>query len=116
MANRFLILVGIANDPAYWRSNFSFWPMPHCLLHTRAANRLGREQNREANGGEMRCPDCDKRMNEPVQSKRGEEIDRDAAVGDHIKPKPQGGDGATVKDMKNHETKCWECNSRKSDK
>jgi 5-methylcytosine-specific restriction endonuclease McrA len=82
--------------------------------HTRAANRIGREQNRAANGGEMKCPTCGKKMNEPAQSKKGEPIDRDAAVGDHVVPKSKGGDGATVNDMRNHETKCWECNSRKS--
>jgi RHS repeat-associated protein len=84
--------------------------------HTRAANRLGREQNKAANGGEMRCPTCGKKMNEPVQSKKGEPIDRDAAVGDHVVAKSRGGDGATVRDMQNHETKCWLCNSKKSDK
>jgi 5-methylcytosine-specific restriction endonuclease McrA len=55
-------------------------------------------------------------MNDPVQSKRSVPIDRDAAVGDHIHPKSQGGDGATVRDMSNHETKCWQCNHDKSDK
>jgi RHS repeat-associated protein len=84
--------------------------------HTRAANKLGREQNRASNAGEMKCPTCSKKMNDPVQSKKGETVDRDAAVGDHKIPKSKGGDGATVKDMRNHETKCWECNSRKSDK
>ena len=84
--------------------------------HTRAANRLGREQNRAANAGEMKCPTCSKNMNDPVQSKLGETVDRDAAVGDHKTARSKGGDGATVKDMRNHETICWECNSRKSDK
>lgn len=84
--------------------------------HTRAANRLGREQNKTANGGQMVCPSCGKKMNDPTQSKRGEGVDRDSAVGDHKHPKSKGGDGATVKDMRNHETKCWECNSKKSDK
>jgi RHS repeat-associated protein len=83
--------------------------------HTRAANKLGRANNRAANNGSMVCPTCKKKMNEPVQSKRGEPIDRDAAVGDHKLPKSKGGDGATVRDMRNHETKCWECNSVKSD-
>ncbi len=83
--------------------------------HTPAANRLGREQNRAANAGELKCPTCSKPMNEPVQSTKGGGVDRDAAVGDHRIPKSKGGDGATVRDMKNHETKCWECNSRKSD-
>ena len=83
--------------------------------HTRAANRLGRELNRNANGGELVCPTCQKTMNDPVQSTPGGGVDRDAAVGDHVIAKSKGGDGATVKDMRNHETKCWECNSKKSD-
>ena len=84
--------------------------------HTPAANRLGREQNRAANGGDLKCPTCSKKMNEPKQNKLGEPVDRDSAVGDHEHPKSKGGDGATVKDMRNHKTKCWECNSAKSDK
>jgi hypothetical protein len=84
--------------------------------HTPAANRLGRAENRAANGGELKCPTCSKPMNEPVQSRKGGGVDRDAAVGDHLIPRAKGGDGATVRDMRNHETKCWECNSRKSDK
>ncbi|QTN28811.1 M6 family metalloprotease domain-containing protein [Rhodoferax sp. AJA081-3] len=83
--------------------------------HTPAANKLGRENNRAANNGELICPTCDKKMNEPVQSIKGSPIDRDAAVGDHIHPKSKGGDGATVKDMRNHKTKCWSCNAKKSD-
>jgi len=52
-------------------------------------------------------------MNEPVQSQRGVPVDRDAAVGDHRHPKADNGDGATVKDMSNHETICWQCNHDK---
>ena len=55
-------------------------------------------------------------MNDPVKNKKGEPVDRDSAVGDHKIPKAEGGDGATVKDMRNHETICWQCNSDKSDK
>lgn len=83
--------------------------------HTPAANRLGRELNRAANGGELRCPTCGKQMNEPVQSRKGVPVDRNAAVGDHRIAKAKGGDGATVKDMRNHETKCWACNDKKKD-
>ena len=83
--------------------------------HTPAANELGRENNRAANNGELICPSCGKKMNVGVQSKKGGGADRDAAVGDHKHPKSQGGDGATVKDMRNHETMCWSCNSKKSD-
>lgn len=39
----------------------------------------------------------------------------DQAEGDHIRPKSKGGEGATVKDMKNIEMKCAECNNKKSD-
>ena len=83
--------------------------------HTPAANRLGREQNKAEHGGKMVCPTCGKKMNEPVQSQKGVPVDRDAAVGDHLHPRSQGGDGATVKDMTNHETKCWQCNHEKRD-
>lgn len=64
----------------------------------------------------MKCPTCGKRMNAPTQSKKGQSVDRDAAVGDHKHPKSQGDDGATVKDMRNHETKCWQCNNDMKDK
>ena len=84
--------------------------------HTPAANALGRQLNRDKNDGQLICPACGKKMNAPVQSKKGESVDRDAAVGDHKKAKSKGGDGATVKDMRNHETKCWECNSKKGDR
>src|SRR3546814_5595704 len=60
--------------------------------HTRAANRLGREQNKAANGGDMNCPTCGRTMNDPVQSSKGQQVDRDAAVGDQRHPKSQGGD------------------------
>ena len=38
------------------------------------------------------------------------------AQGDHIIPKSKRGDGATVKDQRNIETKCAACNNKKSDK
>jgi hypothetical protein len=85
------------------------------MKHTPAANRLGRERNREANNGEMVCPTCGKKMNDPQQSTKGKPVDRDAAVGDHVHAKSKGGDGATPKDMRNHETKCWQCNHEKGD-
>ena len=83
--------------------------------HTRAANWLGRQINKIKNGGEMKCPTCNKAMTEPTQSKKGGGVDKDAAVGDHKEAKAKGGDGASLKDMENHETKCWDCNNKKSD-
>jgi hypothetical protein len=80
--------------------------------HTQAAKRNSREANREVNDGKLVCPDCKKPMNDPVQSKKGVPVDKDAAVGAHIHAKSQGGDGATVEDMRNIETKCWDCNAK----
>jgi RHS repeat-associated protein len=34
---------------------------------------------------------------------------------DYVHAKSKGGDGATPKDMRNHETKCWQCNHEKRD-
>lgn len=79
--------------------------------HTQAAKRNSRENNRSANDGELVCPDCGKTMNDPVRSHSGIPVDRDAAVGAHRHARSQGGDGATVQDMRNIETKCWQCNA-----
>jgi 5-methylcytosine-specific restriction endonuclease McrA len=54
-------------------------------------------------------------MADPKQSKAGESKDMTQAEGDHVIAKSKGGDGATVKDMTNIETKCARCNNQKSD-
>jgi 5-methylcytosine-specific restriction endonuclease McrA len=46
----------------------------------------------------------------------GSTVDPAEAQGDHIYPKAEGGDGATVDDLKNIETICASCNNKKSDK
>jgi Novel toxin 10/HNH endonuclease len=83
--------------------------------HTQAAKKAALAQNKAANGGKAICPKCSKEMSDPKQSKSGEPKDMKQAEGDHIDAKSQGGDGATVKDMRNIETICAGCNNVKSD-
>ena len=83
--------------------------------HTRAAKKKAREINRSQNGGKLVCPDCKEGMTEPQQGQSGVTPDPKEAVGDHVDPKSQGGDGATAKDLRNIKTRCRECNGIKSD-
>ena len=84
-------------------------------VHTQAAKKLSRQQNREQNNGELICPTCGNKMVEPSQRVKGQKVHPNEANGDHIYPRARGGDGATVKDMQNIETKCSTCNLKKSD-
>ena len=83
--------------------------------HTQAAKKLSRQQNREQNNGELICPTCGNKMVEPSQRVKGQKVHPHEANGDHIYPRAHGGNGATVKDMRNIETKCFTCNLDKSD-
>lgn len=85
------------------------------MSHTQAAKRIVLQDNKLANGGKAICPTCKAEMTDPKQSKLGEPKDMKQAEGDHIVPKSSGGDGATVRDMANIETKCAQCNNNKSD-
>jgi RHS repeat-associated protein len=83
--------------------------------HTPAAKKASLAANKAKNDGKAICPKCNKEMADPKQSKSGESKDMTQAEGDHTIPKSQGGDGATVKDMRNIETICAQCNNTKSD-
>jgi RHS repeat-associated protein len=78
--------------------------------HTQAAKRKARE----ASGPE--CPKCKTAMTEPTQRTKGGTVDPAEAQGDHIIPRAKGGDGATVKDQRNIEIICANCNNIKRDR
>jgi RHS repeat-associated protein len=83
--------------------------------HTQTAKQKSREINKKENGGKLVCPDCKEDMTEPQQGQKGVTPDPKEAVGDHVKAKSQGGDGATAKDLRNIKTRCRACNGQKSD-
>lgn len=78
--------------------------------HTQAA----KQKARDAAGPD--CPRCGTTMTEPTQRTKGSTVYPAEAQGDHIIPKSKGGDGATVKDQRNIEVICAECNNKKRDR
>ena len=84
--------------------------------HTRAAINKAKESNAAENGGKVKCSQCGRDTTPTTRRTAGSKVNPREGQGDHIIPRSKGGDGATVKDQKNIDIKCSECNLRKSDK
>ena len=83
--------------------------------HTRAAIKKAKESNAAKNNGEVKCETCGRTTTESTRRIKGSKVNPREAQGDHIHPRSKGGDGATVKDQRNIDIKCSECNLKKLD-
>lgn len=83
--------------------------------HTRAAIKEAKKQNAAKNGGVVKCETCGVETTPGTQRTKGSTVNPKEGQGDHIQPRSKGCDGATVKDQKNIDIKCADCNNKKSD-
>ena len=78
---------------------------------TPRGKQIVKDESRAQNHGEMRCVDCNRKVQDAERSRKGRPTpDNDAQV-DHDKPKAHGGSG----DPSNGKIRCAPCNRAKSD-
>ncbi len=93
----------------------SIWRKKSWKTACSSGRQKAKEVNAQKNGGKVKCTQCGRETTPSTQRTKGSKVNPRGAQGDHVYPRSKGGDGATVKDQRNIDIKCAECNLKKTD-